>query len=131
MKRIDSGLCTTAHGLVGLLPIQRYTLIQGHVITPAVNWNAIREHANVSGRTLSSLARDLVHRGIWQVERFKTSMSAAALTTARPETTSFPCSSMNCPCSIATAAFLGHPDFHPGSIFVSHDDPTAVNGIVH
>lgn len=117
------------HGPVGLLPIQRYTRsIQGHVITPAVNWNAIREHANVPGRTLFSFAWDLVHRGIWQVERFKPSHASRGPHYGTPgdpspvctrSKTPFPCSSVNCPCSIVTAG----PSWA--------NDPTAVDGIVH
>ena len=91
------------------------------------------------GRTLSSLALDFVHQGIWQIEHNSSQtghgphygMPEEHLTTLHTVKTLLPILLDELP--ILThygVPVLCHPDFHPGNIFVARDDPTHVTGIV-
>ncbi|KAM0091445.1 hypothetical protein ACP6JD_005184 [Aspergillus fumigatus] len=99
------------------------------------------DYAKYSGpwRTLAELGRDLAHQGICQVRNYKTSHAGRGPHYGTPEEhirvletvmQVMPILTEAVPIRRHTEPVLRHPDFHPGNIFVSADDPTVIVGVI-
>ncbi|RHZ44170.1 phosphotransferase family protein [Aspergillus thermomutatus] len=98
-------------------------------------------YAKYSGpwRTLADLGRDLVHQGICQVKNHKTSYAGRGPHYGTPEEhldvletvlQVMPILARSAPICRHAEPVLCHPDFHPGNIFVSTEDPTVIVGVI-
>ncbi|KAH1981873.1 hypothetical protein KXW88_005261 [Aspergillus fumigatus] len=99
------------------------------------------DYAKYSGpwRTLAELGRDLAHQGICQVRNYKSSYAGRGPHYGTPEEhirvletvmQVMPILTEAVPIRRHTEPVLRHPDFHPGNIFVSADDPTVIVGVI-
>ncbi|EAW06824.1 phosphotransferase family protein [Aspergillus clavatus NRRL 1] len=90
-------------------------------------------------KTLQDLGKDLVHQGITQVANYKTSYAGRGPHYGAPEEhyrvletvmQVMPILAKADPIRRHAEPVLCHPDFHPGNIFVSNEDPTEIVGVI-
>ncbi|TQB70518.1 hypothetical protein MPDQ_000391 [Monascus purpureus] len=90
-------------------------------------------------RTLFDLGHDAARQGIWQIENHKSSHSGRGPHFGDPEEhvrllkTAIDLIRILCGSPMLqkhSNPALSHPDFHPGNIFVSDDDPTRISGVI-
>ncbi|KAJ5102422.1 hypothetical protein NUU61_004644 [Penicillium alfredii] len=99
------------------------------------------EYAQHSGpwKTFPELGRSLAQQGIWQIQHYKTSYAGRGPHHGTPEEHIRMLERAMDVMSILaeshtlqrhSQAVLCHPDFHPGNIFVSNEDPTVIQGVI-